>query len=191
MAGSARYTAVLDANVLYPTLVRDLLLSLATSNLYHARWTADIHAEWTRNLAKARPDIEARLPELVAAMNTAVPDCMVENYEPLVGSLDLPDPTDRHVLAAAIAGHADAIVTFNLKDFPAEVLSKHGIEVQHPDDFVMNQLQLQELVALDAVKRMRARWKNPERTAAELIAALEQRGLPLTAEHLRQAESLI
>lgn len=191
MAGSARYTAILDANVLYPTLVRDLLLSLATVDLYHARWTDDIHSEWTRNLAQDRPDIADKLPQVVAAMNEAVPDCIVENYRPLISGLELPDPNDRHVLAAAIAGHADAIVTFNLADFPMDITLKHGIEVQHPDDFVMNQLQLQELVAIEAMKRMRARWKNPPRSASDLIAALEQRGLPLTASHLRQASELI
>lgn len=191
MAGSARYTAILDANTLYPMLVRDLLLSLAIAGLYHARWTQDIHEEWTRNLAKDRPDVGPLLPELVASMNEAVPDCIVENYRPLIGCVSLPDPTDNHVLAAAIAGHADAIVTFNIKDFPAKALQPHGIEVQHPDDFVMNQLQLQELVAIQAIKKMRSRWKKPERTAADLIAALEKRGLPLTAAHLRQAEALI
>lgn len=191
MAGSARYTAVLDANVLYPTLVRDLLLSLATAGLYHARWTADIHDEWTRNLAEDRPEIADKLPALVQAMNAAVPDCLVENYKPLIGCVTLPDSSDRHVLAAAIAGHADAIVTFNINDFPIEITSQHGVEVQHPDDFVMNQLQLRELDALEAVKRMRARWRTPARSPEELIQALEQRGLLLTAEHLRQAQNLI
>ena len=191
MAGSARFTAILDANTLYPMLVRDLLLSLATAGLYHARWTAAIHAEWTRNLAKDRPDLAPRLSEIVAAMDDAVPDSLVENYETLIGSITLPDAGDRHVVAAAIAGHADAIVTFNVKHFPADVLLSHGIEVQHPDDFVMNQLQLQELVAIHAIKKMRARWKKPERSAADLIAALETRGMPLTAAHLQQAEALI
>lgn len=191
MAGSARYTAILDANVLYPTLVRDLLLSLATANLYHARWTTDIHAEWTSNLAKDRPELVDRLPELVRLIDQAVPDCLVENYEALIGCVKLPDEKDQHVLAAAIAGHADAIVTFNTKHFPPEVLAQHGIEVHHPDDFVMNQLQLQELVALQAVKQMRSRWVNPSRSASELIEALEKRHMPLTAAHLRQAEDLI
>ena len=72
MAGSARYTAILDANPLYPMLVRDLLLSLATAGLYHARWTAAIQEEWTRNLARDRPDLAPRLPEIVAAMDSAV-----------------------------------------------------------------------------------------------------------------------
>lgn len=191
MAGSARYTAILDANTLYPTLVRDLLLSLAAAGLYHARWTEAIHAEWTSNLARDKPEYAAKLPAIVAAMNRAIPDCLVENYQPLIGCVALPDPKDQHVLAAAIAGHADAIVTFNIKDFPQSVLAPHGIEVQHPDDFVMNQLQLQELRALEAIKMMRARWKNPPRSASELIEALEKRMMPLSAAYLRDAQGLI
>ncbi len=191
MAGSAKYTAILDANTLYPMLVRDLLLSLASVGLYHARWTSAIHDEWTCNLAKVRPDIAAQLPGIVAAMNEAIPDAIVEHYEPLIGCTVLPDESDRHVVAAAIAGHADVIVTFNIKDFPQEILSPHGIEVQHPDDFVMNQLQLQELVAIEAIKSMRARWKNPPRSAIELVEALEKRGLPITAAYLKQAKALI
>jgi hypothetical protein len=78
-----------------------------------------------------------------------------------------------------------------LKHFPSELFAEHEIEIQHPDDFVMNQLQLQELVAVQAIKRMRARWKNPPRTATELIDTLEKRGLPLTAAFLKQVEALI
>ena len=103
----------------------------------------------------------------------------------------MPDPDDRHVVAAAIVGHADAIVTFNTKDFPQAVLQPYGIEVQHPDEFLMNQLQLQKIPALSAIKKMRARWTNPERPALSLIAAFEKRGLPLTADLLREAADLI
>lgn len=122
MAGSARFTAILDANVLYPQLIRDTLLSLAVERLYHARWSATIHAEWTRNLAKDRPEPATKLALVVERMNDSVPDCLVTHYEKLANSIELPDPDDRHVVAAAIAGHADAIVTFNTKDFPAVVL---------------------------------------------------------------------
>ena len=153
MAGSARYTAILDANVLYPQLIRDTLLSLAVERLYHARWSATIHAEWTRNLAKDRPELAAKLPLVVERMNASVPDCLVTNYEKLANTIELPDPDDRHVVAAAIVGHADAIVTFNTKNFPVAVLQPYGIEVQHPDEFLMNQLQLQEIPALRAIKK--------------------------------------
>lgn len=191
MAGSSRYTAILDANVLYPQLLRDTLLSLAVERLYHARWSATIHDEWTRNLAKDRPDLAAKLPAVIALMNASVPDCLVTNYEQLASSIELPDADDRHVVAAAIVGHADAIVTFNIKDFPEAVLQPYGIEVQHPDEFVMNQLQLQKIPALSAIKKMRSRWTNPVRPAEELIAAFEKRGLPLTADLLREALTLI
>ena len=113
------------------------------------------------------------------------------NYEKLANTIELPDPDDRHVVAAAIVGHADAIVTFNTKDFPVAVLQPYGIEVQHPDEFLMNQLQLQEIPALRAIKKMRARWTNPARPAQELIDAFEKRGLPMTADLLREAITLV
>jgi predicted nucleic acid-binding protein len=191
VAGSARFTAILDANVLYPPLIRDTLLSLAVERLYHARWSATIHAEWTRNLAKDWPELAPKLALIVERMNASVPDCLVTHYEKLANSIELPDPDDRHVVAAAIASHADAIVTFNTKDFPATVLQPYGIEVQHPDEFLMNPLQLQEIPALRAIKKMRARWTNPARPAEELIAAFEKRGLPMTADLLREAVTLI
>ena len=103
-----RFTAILDANVLYPQLVRDSLLSLAVAGLYHARWSQAIHDEWTRNLAQDRPELAPKLPAVVELMNASVPDCLVTNYEKLVTSIELPDPDDRHVVAAAIVSHADA-----------------------------------------------------------------------------------
>ena len=139
----------------------------------------------------AIPELAAKLPLVVERMNASVPVCLVTNYEKLANSIELPDPDDRHVVAAAIVGHADAIVTFNTKDFPATVLQPYGIEVQHPDEFLMNQLQLQEIPALRAIKKMRARWTNPVRPAHELIAAFEKRGLPMTADLLREAVTLI
>jgi predicted nucleic acid-binding protein len=142
VAGSSRYTAVLDANVLYPTLVRDVLMSLAVEGLYHAKWSTLIHEEWVRNLSADRPDIADRLPAVAALMNSTIPDSLVTGFESLIPSLSLPDPQNRHVLAVAIAGHADAIVTFNLDDFPQERLDPFNSEVQHPDRFVNNQLNL-------------------------------------------------
>jgi len=191
MAGSARYTAILDANVLYPNLLRDLLLILASAGLYHARWTSKINDEWTRNLIANRPDLASKVPLLLELVNQAVPDCLVENYASLIESLVLPDPGDRHVLAAAIAGHADAIVTANLKDFPETVLAQHGIEAQHPDDFVMNQLELRPFEALEVIKRVRARMRHPARSAVELIELLEKSGLPQTAQYLKAHAGLI
>ena len=187
-----RYTAVLDACVLYPAPVRDLLLSLAHAGLYHARWSSDIEAEWVRNVLANRPDLTApQLARTCALMAKAIPDCFVENYRPEIESLILPDADDRHVLAAAIVGRADAIVTFNLKDFPKPAMQQYNLVAIHPDDFIADQLELRPFDALAAVKTMRARLKNPPLSSAELIALLERIGLPQTATALRPAESLI
>ncbi|VWX60080.1 conserved hypothetical protein [Burkholderiales bacterium 8X] len=191
MAGSARFTAVLDACVLYPQLVRDVLLRLAHAGLYHARWSTLIEEEWTGNLLRSRPEIRAAIDRTAELMRQAVPDCLVVGHEGLITGLTLPDPADRHVLAAAIKGHADAIVTFNIKDFPAAVLAVHQLEAQHPDEFIMNQFELHELAALGAIKEMRSSWRNPSRTTGELIKALELRGLPQTAAFLAKPSKLI
>lgn len=191
MAGSAKYTAVLDANVLYPALLRDVLLSLADADLYSAKWSAHIRDEWTRSLLRDRPAMEAKIAAAAQAMEEAIPDCLVSGYEHLIEGLKLPDPDDRHVLAAAIAGHADAIVTWNEKDFPKEVLDPFGIEVQTPDEFVLNQLMLEKVAALSALKRMRERWARPQYDAVALVALLEKRGLAQTAAHLRDVVALI
>lgn len=191
MAGSARYTAVLDANVLYPALLRDVLLSLAHADLYSAKWSAHIRDEWTRSLLKARPAMREQIQASVAAMEEAIPDCLVTGYEHLIEGLNLPDPDDRHVLAAAITGHADAIITWNHRDFPESVLSAFGIELQTPDEFVLNQIMLRAPVALTALKQMRMRWERPEVTAEALVDLLERRGLPQTAAHLSGMVNLI
>jgi len=122
----SNFTVIFDACVLYPAPLRDLLLSVATTDLFKARWTEKIHQEWTQNLLRSRSDIsESQLQKIVALMNLAVPDCLVKNYEGLIESLELPDPDDRHVLAAAIKCQADVIVTNNLKDFPENVLENY------------------------------------------------------------------
>ena len=113
-----RYTVIFDACVLYPAPLRDILLRLATTGLFTAKWTDQIHDEWIRNAVKKRPELKDKLPRTRELMNRAVPDSLVTGYEFLIESLELPDSNDRHVLAAAIRSGAQAIVTFNLKDFP-------------------------------------------------------------------------
>lgn len=131
-------TAVFDANVLYPAPLRDLLIRLAQAGLVRARWTEAIHDEWVRSVLKANPTLSPdRLARTRKLMNEAVRDCLVTGYEDLTESLSLPDPNDRHILAAAIRAAAEVIVTFNLKDFPAGLLATYNIEAMHPDDFLL------------------------------------------------------
>src|SRR5436309_15327350 len=119
-------TVILDACVLYPAPLRDLLLWLALLGLYRPRWTEMIHDEWMRSLLKERPDLTRdRLERTRDLMDKAVPDCLVAGYEGLIAGITLPDPDDRHVLAAAIHGNAEIIVTYNLKDFPTDTLADH------------------------------------------------------------------
>jgi hypothetical protein len=124
-------------------------------------------------------------------MNTAVMDCIVENYEALEVAMRLPDEDDRHVLAAAVHSGADAIVTMNLKDFPSNELEKYDIEVLHPDDFLHFQFELSEAAFLSAVQRIIKRLKNPPVTAAEYLETLEKQGLPKTVGALREFESVL
>ena len=192
MAGYYRYTAVLDACVLYPASLRDLLLSLAAEGMFRARWSDRIHEEWTRSLLAKRPDLQRnQLARTIELMNDAVEDATISGFDYLVPTLALPDEDDRHVLAAAIVGHADAIVTFNLKDFPEQTVALHGVEVLHPDDFLVAQFDLAQIAVLTIVKSVRKRLKNPPRSADEFISMLEALGLPQFCSLLRQAEDLI
>lgn len=121
--------AVLDACVLYPAPVRDLLLQLARDGAYRARWTDDIQNEWMRNVLGNRPDLTAtQLAYTRSQMEKHIPDALVTGYAHHIAVVHLPDPDDRHVVAAAIAARADAIVTFNLRDFPAAILEPLDIE---------------------------------------------------------------
>ncbi|MBL1274850.1 MAG: PIN domain-containing protein [Ectothiorhodospiraceae bacterium] len=188
----ANFTAVFDACVLYPAPLRDLLVSVATTEQFRARWTDEIHNEWTRNVLANRPEIKAAdLERTVELMNQAVPDCLVENYEGLIDSLDLPDPDDRHVLAAAIKSQADVIVTNNLKDFPEDTLKQYEVEAQSPDTFLNHLYDLNPTAFCSAVRQQRERLQNPKYTAEELLEIFYNQGLPLTVNKLRDIVDLL
>lgn len=193
MAGHARYTALLDACVLFPLAVADSLMSLATAGLFAAKWTRQIEQEWITALEKQRPDLKGRLDIRRDCMREAIPDWEITKaaWAPLVGFCNLPDPNDRHVLAAAIAGHVDCIVTANLRDFPPGICENYNIEVLDPDRFIINQWDLDHLTTMAAFKRMRARWKKPEATPEDFAQALERGRLPTTAQRIREAADLI
>jgi predicted nucleic acid-binding protein len=145
------FTAIYDANVLYPAPLRDFLMHLALSGVYRARWSAQIHEEWKRNLLLNRPEFTRdQLDRTSALMDSAVPDALVTDYEPILEGLELPDVDDRHVLAAAIKCNASVIVTFNLKDFPKGALEPFDIEPLHPDDFIADLWDLDQAAVLEA-----------------------------------------
>lgn len=117
------FTAFYDASVLYPSELRNLLMHLALTGLFRAKWSAAVHEEWIRALLRRRPDLSReKLERTRMLMDLHAADALVTGYEDLIEGLQLPDPDDRHVLAAAIRGQADVIVTANLRDFPADLI---------------------------------------------------------------------
>jgi hypothetical protein len=180
------FAVVFDANVLYGIEVRDLLMRIALSGAVRAHWTNEILDEMVRNLAANRPDIPPdRLAILRDRMNAALPAARVDNYEALIEGLKLPDADDRHVLAAAIRSGAEVIVTSNLKDFPADVLAAYGVEAKSPDDFVLDQLDLDEDTVRTCVHEIANSRSRPPKTFAAVLDALERAGLVESAAVLR------
>ncbi len=188
----ANFTAIFDACVLYPAPLRDFLIGLATTDLFRARWTDRIHDEWMRNLLANRPDLNKdQLIRTRRLMDRAVEDCLVTGYERLIEGLELPDPDDRHVLAAAIKAQAEVIVTFNVKDFPPDVLGEFGIFTEHPDDFVSNVIDLNEAAVIIVARDQRARLKNPPMSEMEFLDKLRIQQLTRTAAFLQDRIELI
>jgi predicted nucleic acid-binding protein len=176
--------ALLDANVLYPAPLRDLLLQMSFAGLFQARWSADMNDEWTRNLLADRPDLSAQVVLTQAMMHRALPDALVTDYQSRIANLSLPDPDDRHVLAAAITTAADVIVTFNLKDFPAAALAPYGVEALHPDAFLQSFIAAMPLQVLAAVRVCISRLTRPPITAASYLQIARRPGLTETAAFL-------
>ncbi|GHG09416.1 hypothetical protein GCM10017783_22460 [Deinococcus piscis] len=170
--------SLLDANVLYPSLIRNLLMHCATSGLIAARWTNTIHEEWIRNLLTDRPDLSLeRLQRTRQFMEKAVPDAEVTGYEPLVTTLGLPDPDDAHVLAAAIKAEAEFLVTFNLRDFPRELLAPHGVEALTLDDLMCRLYQAKPEATLEVLEELRRSLHNPPYTRPDFYRRLGTVGL--------------
>ena len=181
----SQFTVVLDACVLCPAPLRDILLSLGAEGLYRPKWTYLIQDEWTRNLLQNRPDISnEQLQRTTNAMDMAFPDATVESFEKLIDGLTLPDKDDRHVLACAIQCNANLITTFNLKDFPNQTTKKYDIEVQHPDIFISYLIDQNKETSHKAFDKMIARLNNPPMSKAEVIAVLKKNGLKNSAEKL-------
>ena len=190
-----RFAVVLDACTMFPMLVRDVLLTLAAHEFFSPKWSPRIRDEWTRNLiarmSKRDDEVIARtkVERIAAAVEAAFPDALVTAELPESPILDPVDAKDRHVVVTAMVAQADAIVTFNLADFAASHLSeKLQIEVIHPDDFVMDLVDLNEKRAVAAFRELRARKKNPPMDSAELIRRLRDGGLVQTSLWLNTSD---
>lgn len=180
------FTVVYDANVLYPNTLRDLLLRIAQSGTVQAKWTNAILDEMAAALRRNRPDIPAeKIERLLELMNRAVRDCLVSGYEPLIEGLKLPDPADRHVLAAAIRAGAQVIVTRNLRDFPRSDLEPWDIEAKSPDAFVLDQVGINVRAVAASVRQIADSRTNPPESIEDILSQLERDGLVESVVALR------
>ena len=178
--------AVYDACVLYPFHLRNVLIQCAFDGLVEARWTDDIHDEWMRNLAANTSALPIeRLEATRDRMKAVLPEADVADYRPLIAGLELPDSDDRHVLAAAIAGKASVIVTWNLKDFPARNLMPYGVTSQSPDDFLIDLHAAFPDALISSVKRARLNLRKTTPSVEAFVDALQQSGLKKFSEVLR------
>lgn len=175
---------VYDANVLYPSTLRDVLIRVGLARLVQPKWTDQILDEVFRNLRANRPDLDpTRLARTRRLMNEAVRDAAVTGYQHLVERIDLPDRDDCHVLAAAIHAKAQVIVTRNLRDFPPPQLSPWGVEAQHPDNFLIG-LQDEYPGVLGDIVRAIARARGEDVRPTDVLDHLAV-AAPRTADYLR------
>ncbi len=177
------YVAVLDANVLYGQLSRDLLLRLAERRLFQPVWSRRILDEVFDNLGSKRPDLDrSKLRRTRSCMEEGFEEAMVDGTAFLAVVPEDVDPHDRHVVASALAAKADCIVTDNDRHFPAASLGKLGIEVQRLDTFLVNQWSLDPDAVLGALHEMVEDYMRPAIDLAGLLARLQERAPSFVAE---------
>jgi hypothetical protein len=176
---------LLDANILYSRLLRELFMELHLRGLIHARWTDDIHDEWIRSVLSDYPDINPTvLKKTRELMNLHAEGSLVTDYQDYIQKLLLPDPNDRHILAAAISGEIPTILTFNINDFPATSLSEFDIEAKHPDVLLFQLFEAHPHDTIKILKYVRNRMKNPLLDQKEFTSRLSKAGLTSFADRL-------
>jgi hypothetical protein len=183
MIHSVRFTAVLDTNVIYPVIIRDLLFWFAHYDMYTPKWSKHIFDEW-KDVMKKKGVSPEESEKRVQKANDAFPDALVQNYDGLIEHLSLPDLKDCHVLAAAIKINAHVIVSNNVKHFPEKVLEGFGLKIKTADDFLTDIIDLNADTAIEAFKEMVLNKKNPELDEYEILNRLRKNGLNDTANYL-------
>ena len=179
--------AVLDACVLYPPVLRDLLLGCAEAGLYEPKWSDRILEEWARATVKLGPAAEMQARGVAVVMREVFPRATVAAAPGIEGRLVLPDPNDAHVLAVAIASGADAIVTFNAQDFPRHVLAAEGLDRRDPDGFLWELWSGDPSRAGAVIARVHARAEEMAGGPVSLKALLKRASLPRLAKAVTQA----
>ena len=183
MIHSVRFTVVLDTNVVYPVIIRDILFWFAHYDLYTPKWSEHIFDEWKRVMIEKGVS-EEEATKRISKANSAFPDALVKNYKVLIDHLILPDKDYRHVLAAAIKTNANLIVTNNIKDFPQDYLQSFSLNAKTADDFLTDIIDINQEQAVAAFKEMVLNKKNPKQDEFEVLNLLRNSGLNDTANYL-------
>jgi len=181
--------AMLDACVLYPTVLREILLSVARAGLYTPLWSDRVLEEWARAAARLGPQAEARARGEIALARAAWPASSVSPAPGIEARLWLPDPDDIHVLAAAIAGSADIILTFNAADFPRAALRDEGIARQDPDLFLTELLRAHPDRVVAAVEAVRSEAERLSGEAWPARRLLKRASLPRLGKQIEKMQS--
>ena len=177
------FRVLIDTCALYPAHLRDTLLRLSERGLYRVLWSDEILAELERALKPRVPDA-SRVDHLISQMRRACPEAAVHSYEHRIDAMTC-DSGDKHVLAAAVEGQAEAIITFNTDDFPPESTNPHGIDVLHPDDFLLDLHDLYATRVEAVLSEQAADNRKPPQTTETLLDALQIAGAPKFAAVLR------
>lgn len=168
------FPAFLDTCVLLKPYLCDTLLSVAECGIYRPMWSAGVLEELDRNLRK-RGATKEQVAHRLDQMNRHFPDAVITGYEHLVDSMEN-HPKDRHVLAAAVRGGAEVLVTENLRDFPASALDRYGLAALHQDDFLQDQLDLSPGAVSAALRRQASRYRRDPRSVEDLLDVLGNEG---------------
>lgn len=183
MIHSVRFTCVLDTNVIFPIDIRDLLFWFAHFDLFTPKWSKHIFDEWAE-VMKRKNISEEEISKRIERANLAFPDALVNNYEPLIKGLSLPDKKDCHVLAAAIKTNANVIVTNNLKDFPKEYLSTFGLSAMNADNFLTDIIDLNPDQAVKAFRKLVLNRRKPDLDEFQVLDIFRNNNLNDTANYL-------
>lgn len=179
-------TVVCDACVLYPFHQRNILIQASADGLYDARWTEEIHDEWMRNLIANVPAISIeRLHATRRLMEQALPEALVGKFHHHIEAISLPDPDDRHVVAAAIETKASHILTWNLRDFPATELRKHRLIRETPDGFLVGIYDEAPELVIGSLSNARRNLSKTGTSAQDFLELLLKQGFTKLARRLR------
>ena len=154
------FPALLDTCTLYGYHLCDLMLRLAEAQTFRPLWSDDILKELERNLISQAGSTDQQARHRITSMRESFPDAEVDEYAALIPVMGC-HPKDRHVLAAAVRANVEVIVTFNLRDFPRSSVDPYDVKVLHPDEFLLDQLDLYPTPVRTALRRQVASYQNP------------------------------